>query len=67
MMSWHDYLALALFTVSAAVVAARAYRSFFVDAKTGCGGGCGSCGSTASAATSEKLISIEPLSAEARH
>ena len=63
-MSWHDYLALFLFTAAAVFVATRAYRAFFAHANPGCSSGCGSCGGTTSAATSHKLVTIERLSAE---
>ena len=60
-MSWHDYLALALFAAAAAFVAARAYRAFFARAKAGCSTGCGSCRPTSPTASQcNNLISIGP-------
>jgi len=58
-MTWHDYLALALFAAAAAVVAARAYRAFFGHSRPGCGSGCGSCSSN-QAETKAGLLSIGP-------
>ena len=64
MMSWHDYLALILFAAAAVVVAIRAYRALSAHPKPGCSTSCVSCGSATSAATSRKLVGIEPVSAE---
>lgn len=59
-MSWHDYLAIALFAAAAAVVAARAYRAFFSHSKPGCGSGCGSCISNQAEPAPASLLSIGP-------
>jgi hypothetical protein len=59
-MTWHDYLALALFAAAAAVVAARGYRVFFGRAKAGCGSSCGSCSSNQAEPKPGSLLSIGP-------
>lgn len=59
MMTWHDYLALALFAAAAIIVASRAYRVLFGRAKPGCTTGCSSCSSNSAAAPKPgSLISI---------
>jgi len=59
-MTWHDYLAIALFAAATAVVAARAYRAFFGRVKPGCGSGCGSCSSNQDEPKRGSLLSIGP-------
>jgi hypothetical protein len=57
-MSWHDFLALALFAAAAGFVVTRAYHVLFARGKSGCGSGCGSCQSSDSAAPPATLVSI---------
>jgi hypothetical protein len=60
-MNWQDYLALALFAAATAVVAWRAYRALFGQAKAGCASGCGSCSSDEPATMKKAtLLSIGP-------
>ena len=57
-MQWHDYLALALFAVAAAIVARRAYWAVFGSVKAGCGSGCGTCSSGASVRRADQFLTI---------
>ena len=57
-MNWHDYLAIALVVAAAAIVAGRACRALFGQAKAGCGSGCGSCGSNRSDTKPARLLTI---------
>jgi hypothetical protein len=59
-MYWHDYLALAFVAAAAVVVAARAYRVFFGQAKHGCGPACGSCSSNRPEPKQTSLLNIGP-------